>query len=103
VAEPVQKFLNYLEGIKRDAFPSGHTAIPLTVLYLAYKFRRRVFWFLLPVVSALIFSTVYCRYHYVVDVIAGFGLTLITIYLGEWYYAWWLRRQTGSKPYVFYS
>jgi membrane-associated phospholipid phosphatase len=96
VAEPIQRFLNRLEGIKRDAFPSGHTAIALLVLYLAYMFKRSYFWIVLPIVSALIFSTVYCRYHYVVDVIAGFGLTILTILLGEWYYEQWLKQQSGS-------
>lgn len=95
IAEPIQNFLNKLEGIKRDAFPSGHTAIPLVVLYLAYRFKRRLFWILLPIVSALIFSTVYCRYHYVVDVIAGFGLALLSVFLGEKYYDWWLKGQLG--------
>jgi membrane-associated phospholipid phosphatase len=97
VAEPIQDFLNYLEGIKRDAFPSGHTAVALTVLYLAYRYRRYLFWVLVPIVTALVFSTVYCRYHYVVDVIAGFGLTLLTIILGEWYYGWWERRAKSFK------
>ncbi|MEW6584083.1 MAG: phosphatase PAP2 family protein [Nitrospirota bacterium] len=92
VAEPIQNLLNRLEGIKRDAFPSGHTAIALTVLYLSHRFKRKLFWIYLPVVTALIFSTVYCRYHYVVDVIAGFGLTVITIVTGEWYYGWWTER-----------
>ncbi len=96
IAEPLQKLLNKLEGIKRDAFPSGHTAVALTVLYLAYRFKKRFFRILLPIVAALIFSTVYCRYHYVVDIIAGFGLTLLTIFLGEWYYEWWLRGQSRS-------
>ena len=86
VAEPIQRLLNQLEGIKRDAFPSGHTAIALLVLYLACKFKKRFFFILLPVVTALVFSTVYCRYHYVVDIFAGFGLTFLTILLGEWYY-----------------
>ncbi len=89
IAEPLQNLLNRLEGIKRDAFPSGHTGITVLVLYLSYKYKRWFFWLALPVVSALIFATVYCRYHYVVDVIAGFGLTIITIVLGEWYYRWW--------------
>lgn len=93
VAGPIQQFLNRLEGIKRDAFPSGHTGIALIVLYLAYRFNRRFFWICLPVVSALIFSTVYCRYHYVVDIIAGLGLTIITILVGERYYDWWLQRE----------
>jgi len=91
VAERIQNFLNYLEGIKRDAFPSGHTAVALIVLYLAYLFRRGFFWILLPVVAVLLFSTVYCRYHYVIDLIAGFGLTIVAIILGELYYKWWSR------------
>jgi len=93
IAGPIQKVLNQLEGIKRDAFPSGHTAIPLVVLYLAYRFKRRFFWIFLPIVSALIFSTVYCRYHYVIDIIGGFGLAILTILLGEIFYMWWLREQ----------
>jgi len=88
LTEPLQNFLNGLEGIKRDAFPSGHTGITVLVLYLSYKYKRGYFWMTLPIVSALIFATVYCRYHYVVDVIAGFGLTIITIVFGEWYYRW---------------
>lgn len=93
VAEPIQRLLNQLEGIKRDAFPSGHTAIPLVVLYLAYRFKRGLLWVLLPIVLALIFSTVYCRYHYVVDVIGGFGLALLSIIVGEIIYDRWLEKQ----------
>jgi membrane-associated phospholipid phosphatase len=91
VAEPLMNLLNKLEGVKRDAFPSGHTAITLTVLYLAFRFRRKLFWIYLPVVTALIFSAVYCRYHYVIDIFAGVGLTIVTIVIGEWYYRWWER------------
>lgn len=97
IAEPIQTILNKLEGIKRDAFPSAHTAIPLVVLYLAYRFKRSLFWIFLPVVSALIFSTVYCRYHYVVDIFAGFGLALLTIFLGEKYYGWWLKVRSENS------
>lgn len=92
IAEPIQDFLNRLEGIKRDAFPSGHTAVTVIVLYLAYRFERRFLWVCLPIVAALIFATVYCRYHYVVDVIAGLLLTLLTVFLGEWYYEWWSKK-----------
>jgi membrane-associated phospholipid phosphatase len=88
LAHPIQELLNRLEGIKRDAFPSGHTGIALTVLYLAFKFEKRLFCIYSPFVIALVFSTVYCRYHYVVDVIAGVFLTLLTIVLGEIYYGY---------------
>ncbi len=93
IAEPIQNLLNKLEGVKRDAFPSGHTGIALTVLFLSYRFRRRLFWTFLPVVAALIFSTVYCRYHYVIDVIAGIGLAVVAVLLGEGYYRWWENKQ----------
>ena len=86
ITGPVQEALNRLEGIKRDAFPSGHTAITLTVIYLSWRFEKRLFVLFLPVGIALIVSTVYCRYHYVVDVIGGAALALITIAAGEGYY-----------------
>lgn len=86
VTEPIQKFLNRIEGVKRDAFPSGHTGIALTVLYLSLRYEKRLFRFFAPIVFALIFSTVYLRYHYVVDVIAGVVLAFITIVIGETYY-----------------
>lgn len=78
--------LDYLEGITRDCFPSGHTELTLLVLYGAFKFHRRTFWWLLLPGSALIFSTVYLRYHWVVDVIAGAALAFAIMFVGEWVY-----------------
>ena len=89
---PVQELLNRLEGIKRDAFPSGHTGIALTVLILSRKYEKRLFRLFLPFVTALIFSTVYLRYHYVVDVLAGAVLTALTLLLGDAYYGYWQKR-----------
>ncbi|RJQ40539.1 MAG: phosphatase PAP2 family protein [Nitrospiraceae bacterium] len=93
IAEPLQNLLNRLEGIKRDAFPSGHTGVALTVLYLAYRYKRTLFLIYLPVVGLLLFSTVYCRYHYVVDVIAGVVLAIAAIFFGEAYYKWQEKRE----------
>lgn len=86
IAQPIRNLLDLLEGIKRDAFPSGHTGIALTVLFLAFRYARDVFkWMIVPV-ALLIVATVYCRYHYVVDVLAGVLLAVVTIALGEVYY-----------------
>jgi membrane-associated phospholipid phosphatase len=82
MALAIQNALNRLENTKTDAFPSGHTAVALMTLYYAWKSRERVlFWILLPVVSALVISTIYLRYHYVIDVIAGILLSAVTTYL----------------------
>ncbi|MGO9612037.1 MAG: phosphatase PAP2 family protein [Dissulfurispiraceae bacterium] len=95
LSEQIQNVLNLLEGVKRDAFPSGHTGVALTVLFLAFRFAKRLFWMLLPLALLLILATVYCRYHYVVDVIAGVVLTVVTITVGELYYKVQLRRNHG--------
>jgi membrane-associated phospholipid phosphatase len=38
-----------------------------------------VFWAYLAYTPFLIFATVYCRYHYTVDVLAGAGLGFVLI------------------------
>jgi membrane-associated phospholipid phosphatase len=81
--EPIHATLNKLEGITRDCFPSGHTVVALLVLYCARRFHLRSFGWMLPLVSALIFSTVYLRYHYVIDVIAGALLAAVIIAVAE--------------------
>ncbi len=75
--------LDRAEGITRDCFPSGHVELTLLVLYYAHRFHRRTFWWLLPFGSALIVSTVYLRYHYVIDVIAGALLALAIILIAK--------------------
>jgi len=81
----IRQSLDSFEHNKTDAFPSGHTAIALVSLYYAWKNRERViFRILVPLVSALIVSTVYLRYHYVTDVVAGILLAVLTIIISPW-------------------
>lgn len=76
----IQETLNTLEQNKTDAFPSGHTAIAVLTLFYAWKLREKTLsTILVPVVLALMVSTVYLRYHYVVDVIAGIPLAALTV------------------------
>jgi len=75
----IRATLDRAEGITRDCFPSGHVMLTLVVVYYARKFHRPTFWWALPAASALIISTVYLRYHYVVDVIAGVVLAVAVV------------------------
>jgi membrane-associated phospholipid phosphatase len=78
----IQETLNRLENTKTDAFPSGHTAIALMTLYYAVTTKEKALTALLiPFVTGLVVSTVYLRYHYVIDVLAGAVLAGLTIYL----------------------
>ena len=89
---PLQAILDGLEGIQRDAFPSGHTAIALIVLAMAARDQRHRFYPLLGVTVSLVISTVYLRYHYVIDVIAG--VILAAVCLGV---TCWLYREQGER------
>ncbi|MBL7127813.1 MAG: phosphatase PAP2 family protein [Ignavibacteria bacterium] len=66
---------------QRDAFPSGHTIIILLITYLSHKIRSKSFYFYLPYSILMIFSTVYLRYHYVIDLAAGGVIVLFTIFI----------------------
>jgi membrane-associated phospholipid phosphatase len=82
IIKVIQETLNGLEQNKTDAFPSGHTAVALVTFFYAWKLREKMlFRILLPLVSTLIVATVYLRYHYVIDVIAGVLLAGLTIVL----------------------
>ncbi len=83
LSRAISTTINELERTKLDVFPSGHTMIAAAVLLIAYRRERRAFCVLLPVVLGLVLSTVYCRYHYVVDVLAGLVLAVVTVPAGE--------------------
>jgi membrane-associated phospholipid phosphatase len=53
------------------AFPSAHVAGSIVTLLAAWQYSARVGKWLAPIVASIMISTVYGRYHYVVDVPAG--------------------------------
>ena len=88
-AEAIWELLIAQWGINKfDAFPSGHTGVSLILLFYAWRWSRKAFGILLPIVSTLIFSTVYLRFHYFIDLSAGTALAVVTIGL-TWYVSHW--------------
>jgi membrane-associated phospholipid phosphatase len=76
-------------SILRDSFPSLHTAVMTIVLVFAYRYESKVFWLMLPFGLSLFISTVYLRQHYVIDLIAGWLLAALCIYLVPRFHAFW--------------
>lgn len=70
--------------IKRDCFPSLHIGISFLVWLYAGRNSRRLFWILSPFILSLWVSTVYLRYHYLVDDVAGFILAPLCYWLTNW-------------------
>ena len=53
------------------SFPSAHCAAGTVMLMMSYKYHRRTFYLILPVIGTFYIATVYGRYHYVSDTVAG--------------------------------
>jgi membrane-associated phospholipid phosphatase len=92
ITDFVRDTLNALELNKRDCMPSGHTQIVLMVLFLAYRYEKFLFYLFFPIICGLILSTVYLRYHYVIDLLVGAGLAIGCTLIGHRLYGWWTFR-----------
>ena len=81
--------LNSLEANKFDVFPSAHVNATLVTLYGFARIYRRYAAAAGAIALAIIVSTVYLRYHYVVDVAAGAVLAAGSVAAGEYFYRTW--------------
>ena len=76
------------------ALPSSHVAVALCTVYFSFRYLRPIRFVHLAVAVLLCLSTVYCRYHYAVDVLAGLLTAAILVPLGNWLYF----KFTGPQP-----
>ena len=65
------------QWVNRDCMPSGHTMLTITNIVLAFGNRSKLRWLFVVIGGSLVFSTVYLRYHYVVDVVVGALLVVV--------------------------
>ncbi len=77
------------------AFPSAHVAGAFAALLGAWRYRRWLLWVHLPLLILMIVSTVYGRYHYLGDGLAGLLVGLAGFYAGHW-----LMSRHGSIPRI---
>ena len=68
------------------AFPSSHVAVALCTVFFSWRYLPRIRHVHLAVAVLLCLSTVYCRYHFVVDVLAGLITAAVVIPTGNWLY-----------------
>jgi hypothetical protein len=64
-------------GNRVDVFPSLHCAASAFILAFDRQHSRVRFWLFVAPVAGLWLSTLYLRYHYLVDLIAGFALAAL--------------------------
>ena len=83
------------EYTRRDCFPSLHNGVIFLILLFAFKYQKTYALIFLPFAIALFISTLYLRYHYFIDMIAGFILATVMFYLGPIINNYWERKYSN--------
>ncbi len=86
LAVPIREVIHFFEPNKFDAFPSLHTATTLTTLIIMAKYNRKMFLIFIPFFLGILVAVIYCRFHYVADVIAGIVWTITAVSAAGYFY-----------------
>lgn len=89
------EFIERFGRVHGGAFPSAHVAGSMVAILASWRYRRWLFWVCLPFFICMCVSTVYGRYHYVADVLAGIVVGAIGFAVGSW-----LMEQRGALAEV---
>ncbi|MGO9230462.1 MAG: phosphatase PAP2 family protein [Terriglobales bacterium] len=82
----MQHTLDRLESTAYDCFPSGHTELTVLACWMSRLVSNRLFWVYFCYTLSIIFATVYLRYHYTVDLLAGAALAVALILVSPFCY-----------------
>ena len=98
ITDRLSFLMNYeiSEYTRRDCFPSLHNGIIFLILLFAFKQSRTYALLFLPFAISLFISTLYLRYHYFIDMVAGFALALIVFYFGPRLNEWWEEKRASN-------
>ena len=82
------------------AMPSLHVASSAVFVYYAWKHERHLSWFYLPLFGFIMIEAVATRWHYLVDIVAGLGLTAVAIFIVDWFFRRWMPPIAGENQPV---
>jgi membrane-associated phospholipid phosphatase len=71
VSRALRVTLDRLETRAWDCFPSGHTELTLLAWWTGSRISNRLFWIYFAYTLSILSATVYLRYHYTIDLLAG--------------------------------
>jgi membrane-associated phospholipid phosphatase len=77
--QSMQTTLDRLESAHYDCFPSGHTELTILAWWSSRIVSKPLFLIYFAYTPLIIFATVYLRYHYTVDLIAGIAVATVLI------------------------
>lgn len=68
------------------ALPSSHIAVAICTVFFSFRYLRAIRYPHLVVAILLCLSTIYCRYHYLIDVLAGLVTAAVLLPVANWLY-----------------
>jgi membrane-associated phospholipid phosphatase len=95
--EKMQHVLDRLESAHYDCFPSGHTAMTLIACWSSRRVSAKLFAGFTVYTILILSATVYLRYHYSIDLLAGAVLAAGLLAVAPKVYALALRANGESK------
>lgn len=78
------------------AMPSLHVASSAVFVYYAWRHERHLSWLYLPLFAFIMIEAVATRWHYLVDIVAGLGLTALAIWAVESLFGRWFPDAHGE-------
>lgn len=81
-------------GMHGGCMPSSHVAVALVVLVFSFRYHRTLFFILCPIILTLFVATVYGRFHYATDVVAGLLTGAICIVICDKINAVWQAKKS---------
>jgi len=68
---PMAQYVVNVAGLHGGCMPSSHVAVALVVMIFAIRYEKVLAWIFTPLILSLFMATVYGRFHYILDVVAG--------------------------------
>jgi membrane-associated phospholipid phosphatase len=88
-------FIERFGRVHGAAFPSAHVAGSMVALLAARRYKPWLFWLCLPFFASMCVATVYGRYHYMADVLAGVAVGAMGWAAGQW-----IMERKGALPQI---
>ncbi len=84
-------------GIHTSVFPSAHVSAAYSAAFAMWRVipeRKAAAWFLTLLATGIFWATIYGRYHYAVDAVAGLVVAVAAFFFCEWM----TRRRRAEPP-----
>jgi membrane-associated phospholipid phosphatase len=66
-------------GARGGAFPSAHVSGAVVLSLVAWRHQRRLAYLIFPITGGVMIATVYGRFHYVLDTLAGAAIAIAVV------------------------